>query len=395
MIIVCEPQCAGVEHVEFNSALLAVLQSGYPGAKISFLAEKGHLELVRGRLGEFSVNGIDFETIEIPMRHLLNHQRFSSELSLIRSIFDRASSARAEKIIFTSATSAGLVAVKKLLRTFKRADCLVVLHAVLESVLKKRPPLKPLALKSYRELPFWFRLTFPYRNTRNLRYIVLGESIRENLLRLFPKLEDRVISIDLPYFYRMPSEHRPFKDGIVRFGSLGVASRSKGADSFFRAAKEIKSAEGRKDATFMHIGPVDKKIRTEGGCVDVPRKDFLSRAEYDSYLDAIDYAVFFHRPDLYRLTASASLFDAFSHLKPVIALKNPFFLHYFNLMGDIGYLCDDYGEMKSTMLRVLEDKPVEQYMRQRENLLNGREKLSVPETGKRFACGLDSSSRTS
>lgn len=384
MIIVCEPQCAGLEHVEFNSPFLAALRSAWPDRRILFLAEKDHLEGVRSRLKGFSVEGVEFEAIGIPGRNLLNYQRFSTELRLVRSVLDRGSAARSGKVIFTSITSAGLVAVKSLIRKFKHVDCLVVLHAVLESALKKRPPLKPLALKSYLELPFWFRLTLPYRNAESLRYIVLGESIRENLLRLFPKLKDSTISMDLPYFYRMPSERPPFKDGMVRFGSLGVASRSKGSDSFFRVAKEIKTAEGRKDAMFMHIGPVDKKIKTEGGCVEVPRKDFLSRADYDSYLDAVDYAVFFHRPDLYRLTASASLFDAFSHLKPVIALKNPFFSYYFNMMGDIGYLCDNHGEMKATMIRILEDRPVERYMKQRENILNGREKISLSEIAKKM-----------
>lgn len=370
--------------MEFNSPFLAALKSAYPEMRILFLAEKNHLGHVRERLNEFSIDGIDFESIEIPRRNLLNNQRFSKELRLARSVFERASTMNAEKLIFSSATSAGLISIKYLLRSFKNLDCMVILHAVLESVLKKRPPLKPFSVKSYFELPFWFRITFPYRNPENLRYMVLGESIRENLSQHFPKLRDRTLSIDLPYFYGIPSEHMPFKEGMVRFGSLGVASRSKGADSFFRAAREIKTAEGRKDAMFMHIGPVDKKIKTEGGSVEVPRKDFLGRAEYEKYLEAIDYTVFFHRPSLYRLTASASLFDAFSHLKPVIALKNPFFSYYFELMGDIGYLCEDYEEMRSTMLRIMKDKPAERYMKQRENILKGREKISITEVGKKM-----------
>lgn len=385
-IIVCEPQCAGLEHVEFNSPFLAALRSAYPEKKILFLAEKNHLENVRARLKEFSIEGIDFETIDIPQRNLLNNQRFSIELRLARSIFEKASTMNAEKIIFSSVTSAGLVSIKFLLRSFRDMDCMVILHAVLESVLKKRPPLKPFSLKSYLELPFWFRFTFPYGNNENLRYIVLGESIRDNLSRLFPRLRDRTVAIDHPYFYENAPDHSPFKDGIASFGSLGVASRSKGSDSFIRVAKEIKSGkEGPWNARFIHIGPVDKKIKFEGSCVELPRNDsFLSRADYERFLSAIDYAVFFHKPTLYRLTASGSLLDSFSHLKPVIALKNPFFSYYFDLMGDIGYLCDDYEDMKATILTIMKDQPSERYMKQRENILRGRDKLSVPEVGKKI-----------
>jgi len=43
MIIICEPQCIGFEHAEFNAALLSVIKHAFPDEEIMFVAEKEHI----------------------------------------------------------------------------------------------------------------------------------------------------------------------------------------------------------------------------------------------------------------------------------------------------------------------------------------------------------------
>lgn len=389
MIIVCEPQCAGIEHVEVNAAFLAALKSAWPEQKIRFFAEAAHSQLVADCLKEHAVSGIEHAPIEIPPRGLLNHQRFKMELQLARSIFETAEGEKAQEVIFTSATNAGLIAIKRLLGKFPAQRYAVMMHATLETALKKRPPIKPFVLKSYLELPFWFRTALLRGNSDRLRYIVLGETILEHLCQNFPKLRGTAFAIDLPYFYRPAVNFKPFGGGGVRFGALGVASKGKGSDLFFKLAEEITAGTKTGKTEFIQIGQVDRKLKNDSAAVLIPRKDsFLSREDYDGYAKEIDYAVFFHKPGSYRLTASGSLFDAFSHLKPVIALRSPFFEHYFKLMGDIGYLCSGYGEIKETVLKIIEDKPAERYLKQRENILKGREKIGTDKIGKQLKASL-------
>lgn len=383
MIIVCEPQCAGIEHAEVNAAFLAALRSAWPGHRIIFFAEKAHAGHVAACLSRERVAGIEHSKVDLPPRGLPNHRRFPAERRLARHIFETADKEKAAELIFTSATNAGLVSIKLTLRRFTGQRCSVMMHATLETLLKKRPPLKPLVLKSYLDLPFWFRPALLWGNSGRLRYIVLGETILDHLCRAFPKLKGAAFAIDLPYFYRPPEGYAPFKGGVVRFGSLGVGSRGKGSDRFFQLAEDIHPAPDAHEAEFIQIGQVDRKLKYDGTAVRIPLRDsFLSREAYDGYVSEIDYAVFFHKPSSYRLTASGSLFDAFSHLKPVIALKSPFFEHYFNLMGDIGYLCADYEEIKETVARILEERPAERYLAQRENILKGREKIGVASIGR-------------
>jgi hypothetical protein len=70
------------------------------------------------------------------------------------------------------------------------------------------------------------------------------------------------------------------------------------------------------------------------------------------------------------------MLDAFSHLKPIIALKTPLSEYYFNKMGDIGYLCQSYDDVKNAVLDVLETKPIGRYGCQQDNILARRDQFS-------------------
>ena len=60
-----------------------------------------------------------------------------------------------------------------------------------------------------------------------------------------------------------------------------------------------------------------------------------------------------HRSARCRLVASATFLDALSYVKPGIYLRNPYVEYYFEQMGDIGYLCDSYEEMREVVLAIL------------------------------------------
>jgi hypothetical protein len=76
--------------------------------------------------------------------------------------------------------------------------------------------------------------------------------------------------------------------------------------------------------------------------------------------------------------ASASFLDALCYVKPGIYLRNPFIEHYFDQMGDIGYLCRSYGEIRDTLRSIVGRFPEERYQQQCQNILRGR-RLFQPE----------------
>ena len=113
----------------------------------------------------------------------------------------------------------------------------------------------------------------------------------------------------------------------------------------------------------------------------------LKQDEYEDFIKDIDYAVFLYDEDNYKLTASATLFDAFSHLKPIIALRNPYFEHYFDKMGDIGDLCDTYEAIKDLIISIVNNQPNERYINQQKNIFKGRNQFGLDKLAEKIRDG--------
>jgi len=374
MILACEPVCRGFEHAAVNAAMLAVFAEAFPDEDVVFYADQSHVAfvadepLLRGR------NRIRFNGWTVPPRKAEGAERFSQEFDTVRKLFEIAERSGPATVLYTCISDETLRAIKMQTGTFPGVACVVVLHGILASLLK-RPFFFPTKKRHA------FRTWFLRGNSPQVTYIVMGDSIRRELLARFPDVEPYIASIDHPYIYADDAAYIPFRDGAVRFGALGVLRKAKGSHLFLRLAREVTSEATAYHPRFVCVGPVvDKKLRKHiGEAVSVPSPDTpLSKEEYSSHARQLDYAVFLHDAEAYTLTASGVLFDAFSHLKPVIALKSPFITGYFEKMGNIGYLCDRFVDMKKLVLRLLEHPPVAEYEEQRQAILRGRELLRIP-----------------
>jgi len=318
--------------------------------------------------------------MEIPKPGTGDLLRFPTELRSANDIFNRAVKSGCTNVIFTSVTSPGLLSIKLLLKKFPSVKCTVIPHGILESVIN-RPSVVPW------EFIFWFRFALVPLNTDQLSYLLLGDPIKKRLCEAIPSMQRYLKAITLPTFYKDPQQHIPFESGLTRIGIFGVARYAKGFDLFFKIAGEVTACKTRGAAEFILIGHIiDEGLKQEvTSLVKIPSPDKpLSRDEFDEYARNIDYSIYFYKPTSYQLTASGALFDAFSYAKPIIALRNPFFEYFFEEMGDIGYLCENYDEMKAVLIGILNDKPVQRYQQQVANIIAERDKFSVENLGAVF-----------
>jgi hypothetical protein len=280
---------------------------------------------------------------------------------------------KASLVVFTCISGEILHAIKLLLAESPGIRCVLVLHGILSSVLKS-PSFFPWKNRHL------FRNWFLQDHSERLSYIVFGESIERELAARFPALQHHLVSLDLPYNFAAPEEYTPFQDRTVSFGSLGVLRKVKGSHLFLRLAAEVTATRTAYRPHFVCVGPiVDKKLRKHlTGAVSVPSPNApLPLEKYATHARKLDYVILLHGAETL-LQGSGVLFDAFSYLKPVIAIKSPFFSSYFEKMGNIGFLCDRYADIKRLVLRLLNNPPVDEYLLQREALLAGREQLQVP-----------------
>lgn len=373
MILVCEPVCRGFEHAAVNAAMLAVVKEAFPDEELHFTAEQEHLHLVAQDPFLRAKGGLTLETLLVPQHRATSSERFDNDFRTVQSLFASAEQRNASLVFFTCIGGETLHAIKLLLDQSPGIRCVVVLHGIVASVLK-RPSLLP--WKNRHRFRTWF-LRDP---SERLSYIVLGESIERELAARFPALQPHLVSLDLPYRFAAPEEYVPFRDRTVSFGSLGVLRKVKGSGLFLRLAGEVTATRTAYRPHFVCVGPiVDKKLRKLlSGAVSVPSPDApLPLDKYAAHARQLDYAIMLHGAGT-TLNGSGVLFDAFSYLKPVIALKSPFFSAYFDKMGNIGYLCDNYADLKRRVLDLLDHPPFDEYLLQRQALLTGREQLRIP-----------------
>lgn len=382
MIIICEPQCTGINHAEVNAALLTAFYFAFPDEKILFAGEEKHIKATKNSIANNIAENMSFMEIQIPLYFSSSLRRLPLEFKIFNRIFDLAVSNNTDKVIFLSITSPGLIAAKVMLlkEKYRRTNPTVVLHSIFQAVFT-RPSLRPA------EMFFWFRISFLLGRHDKINYILLSPSIEKQVKLKLPGIKKKLIYIDLPYFFQDPEEYAPWQDGVIRFGSFGFAHKYKGAHLFIKLAEETRSIESEYGSEFLLIGQLQEgllKNNTENLITLTKNNLPLNREDFDKAAKKIDYAVFCYNQHLYKFTTSGALFDAFSYLKPIIALKTPLFEYYFEAMGDIGYLCNDYVEMRERIIGLIKNPLFERYAKQRDNILKGREKINLLNISKKI-----------
>lgn len=358
MFLVCEPRCEGYEHVEFNAALLAALRAAGAGP-ILFLAEPGHLGLVAERAAAAGVDRVAWRPLTIPRRG--GARGALAETRLHRDVLRLARDRRAEQVVFTSTSSAGLFALK-LLAAASPAPITVVPHGELE----------PLADPG-RAAPYAQVLRMP--NPSRLRYLFLSPEIERAALIAAPRLAGCTASIEHPYLFAPPAEHVPSAPP-VRFGTVGLASRGRGLGELVLLARDLAAARpGR--ASFTHVGPIaPEDAQLAEGARDVIAfpavRGYLDRRTYDREIASLDYVLFLGAPGRGRLSACGAAFDALSLARPIIALRGPYLEHLFEQVGDVGYLCDSMAQLRTLARSLCSRFPRSHYAAQRQQALQGR-----------------------
>jgi hypothetical protein len=364
-IIFCEPHCWDFEHATFNAALLRTVQLAYPASAIRFFGEKGHLEQVRHAL-ELYGNGncnIFWEEYPIHRRNDAKWKRPVNDFSWCNSILIAAIRAKARLLVLCSINNTGLLLLKLLMYLYRfKIPTIAVPHSCLAALLSGQP-WRPWSMRG--------ALDFPHPD--NLRLVALGGSIYQQVLRLRPGHESQWTMLDIPYLWPVRDQNGENADSNkVRFGFLGAAGIGKGFHLFCNLADKI--VPYYPDAEFILVGffwgfnsssPNSKFVT---GISDQP----LSIDEFHRRASSLTYSVWLATPEHYRLTASATFLDSLAYLKPGIYLRNPYIEYYFDQMGDIGYLCDNYEHVISTIKSILMNFPHDRYNQQVKNILKGR-----------------------
>lgn len=220
----------------------------------------------------------------------------------------------------------------------------------------------------------------------SVRYLVFGSVIKENLSVYSVPRQDSLLSIDHPYDYRTTIHTSEKMSKSLKLGTIGIGSVNKRTQNLFLLADHFRENILSKRISFHLIGTmlsdlasfVNTYVQTNGS------NKILSKEEFEKQIFDLDYSMFFYDNEFYSVCASGAFFDAVKFEKPILALKNDYFVYYFNRLGNIGYLFDDLDAMKVKIMEIIKGDYSVEYQQQVNNLRKAKRDLSIERIGEDF-----------
>ena len=101
------------------------------------------------------------------------------------------------------------------------------------------------------------RFSFRYLICKsNAHALVLGDSIKNNILEQFPQLKNNILSICHPYYVEdTETKTKTGNDGIIRIGTVGVMNKAKGLDSLLILSSKLKDLLVKKSWNYIVLAP--------------------------------------------------------------------------------------------------------------------------------------------
>jgi hypothetical protein len=326
-------------HLPFNEEYLRVLRVAFPADRIVFHARAGHIDNLKPRVADLS--GIDFvpcEPLTVPFG-LSGHNPIGGRLAAYacRKTMAHAVAGRPLRLAVLLGADANLYAViGRHWPDISPAPLHMILHGQLGDAMiwrSRNPIVRAVDLVSQVQHPL----------PASVSLVALELGVKEAVAALAPA-NRAVVTLEHPILPSEWSDDAPPADSDrLKIAFLGNARRSKGFEIFLNLAQ----ASIRDELTFESIGIAAPD--TDGLDVGVlsrkPSRTSMSRQDYLEAVRAIDLVCLPLHGRAYDFTASGTVADAVSALKPLIAFRSRTLEAITQRYGPIGWLVDSEAEL--------------------------------------------------
>lgn len=326
-------------HLPFNEEYLRTLRAAFPADHIVFHARTGHIANLRPRVADLA--NIAFEACEpltVPFG-LSGHNPLGGRLAArrCRQTMARAIAGRPLRLAVVLGTDANLYAVVGLYwPKISTAPLHMILHGQLGDAMiwRSRNPITraaDLVSQIQRPLP------------ASVSLVALELGVKEAIAELAPA-NRAIVTLEHPILLSEWSDDvPPANDGALKIAFLGNARRSKGFEMFANLAR----TSSRDDMAFESIGvsAPDTDHLDVAALSRKPSRTPMSRQDYLDAVRAVDLVCLPLHSRAYDFTASGTVADAISALKPLIAFRNRTLDAIVERYGPIGRLVDSETEL--------------------------------------------------
>ena len=194
------------------------------------------------------------------------------------------------------------------------------------------------------------------------KLLVLGESIKRNLCKIFPHAANNIISINHPILnvsWRKPVSNKSTTP--LTIGTTGVMKKEKGIQNLIKLSNLLNKEVKKGLLTIKSIGKVEGVDVTPYTLIEwIGKESVMPREDFDKYINELDYILYLYPTDSYKLTASGAIMDSIRLQIPILSLENDFFCE---LMKDvsIGYICKTTEELADVIRDLLYNNKKKDY----------------------------------
>lgn len=363
MITVYEPWAHEWMHYQFNKNFLKILLMVYGNQKIVYYGSSDQIKLLQN---EINANNLEFVSIHIP-----DYSKDNKALILCNEYrnLQKISTLMFNELFILQNMPHTMFFAKILM---KNRSIFFMMHGGLENFNKKN---------KFYKVAYYTKFAFKYEFARkNFKYVVLGDSIRNNLLKFIKSSKGNIISIDHPYTVLEHSfiNNRGNNDNEYLIGGIGLATFDKNSNKIFDLERFLLMRKFL-NVHLYHVGKFECQIPGNTSVILSNTEALLTEDQFNKQINVLDYVVFFYPTYSYKLGASGVIFDAIMHEKPIIAIKNDFFSYIFERSGNIGYLFDTFEELCECVSQISLGYKKNEYSLQVTNIKNAKHLFS-PET---------------
>lgn len=384
MVHIVDLGSTGSNHLLFNISMIKVLIEVFPFENFTFYAEREHQNLV-------STYFTSAEREKFSFRQIASNPKSSSRIGktingLWRTTKDslfftrllwNVSKASSDVIFLCTAHALSFLSLKYLKKLYPKVKVISTLHGETEYLYYAKN-------KWEKDMSYLYTRIFQCKSP-NFIYLTLNKISKRTLIADGYLTSEEVMEIDHPYIYSdLVATNTSQENSVVTIGHVGSLGVRKNAHLIYELAAKFQNQIDPNKPCFWAIGPIEDnalpfKNQFVTDFVSQTPGQYISRDTFEKKIRKIDYAIFFYSPEQFIYRASGAVQDVINYNKPMIVLKHPYFDYLFEVAGNIGFICEDLGEMYSVIFRITnnDENLIRQYKRQIENITAYKKRSNI------------------
>jgi len=412
MIHICDLICRNMSHEKVNSGFIYGLRLAFPDEKIVVYADKSHIDALAYIL---KVDGIDVDNLEYIPVSINNQGRllyYPRSYILLKSIFKNVLRSGDNKLFFLSFNKVILHIVKKLKRhhLFAEFKFTLVLHGELETIAPSEPklssfslPASPIITRLARyPLSSWPKKLFSliarkilgtyqnkistvydnwlslkevlyFEHSDDYKYIALSSHIIDNAREYIDIDILNVSLVTMPNVFAHPETVAA--NGYPKFAIFGYGN----SEVLTQILTKLSSLGLTNPYEVRNISMNNRGISDFKNVTLTSNGSRLHREEMEGHAKDIDIFLILHQADSYRLSCSASIFEALSYQKPIIHFDSSCMNTYNTDEDPIGFRVSTIDQFVKKMADIINN--YSEFLSDRDdfnqNILKVRERCSI------------------